>query len=280
MAAMYLLGAPPPTRSEPFFSWGRLCRECCVLGFIVSWVLMAWLLFSASPGAPESVLVESSLMASMATRRGSGCGNRPRVHVQSTRSGMYWAVRAGNVIVADEAHPQTVFRIEPIAELDSANTSFAIRHVETLRLVSVNPPGSDGEFMLRLGPLRVETPFELFTVRSLSIESVGIGGLINHRDRTQVRAHGNVEPWQPMQIETTATRIILREIACQNPHLLEDALIGMLDALRKQGHTLPLPFPGTSKTRRHPSLRASSDELLQRGHKPTSVDSMSRRIVF
>ncbi|KAG8470440.1 hypothetical protein KFE25_008861 [Diacronema lutheri] len=221
---------------------------------------MAWVLLLTSPAIPQGVLLRDVHASARHIR--AACASRPRVHVQSGRSGMYWAARDGGVIVADEPQPRTVFRIEPFAGAESSNGSFAIRHVETLRLVTVNPPGSEGAYMLRLGPLRVESPYELFAVRSLSIVSVGIGGFINHRDRTQVRAHGNVEPWQSMQVETATTRIILRELACTNPHIVEDALLGMLDTLQKGGHVLPLAFPGTAKSSPH---RSDAGPSVQRG---------------
>jgi hypothetical protein len=243
--AFYLRGPPPTTaslaghdaRGEPFFSYARLARECCVLGFLISYVLMAWLLFISVAPSVESVIVANP-MTHVSARRG-GCGARPHVKVQSGRTGMYWAVREleGAIIVADEAPPRaSVFRIEPVAlDAGGANISFAIRHLETLRLLTVNPPGTKGEYMLRLGPLRPETPFDLFTVQSLSVRSNGVGGFINHRDRIHVRAHGNIEPWAPMQVESSTTRIIFRELACENPYLVEDALLGMVHKLKPAG---------------------------------------------
>lgn len=274
--SLYLKEPEPASHSlgqhpEPFFSWSRLVRECLCIGFVVSYVVIACLLLSSSPSVPEGVLLESSPIESLGSRRG-GCANRPRVHVQCGRSGMYWTVREGGIVFADEVHPQTLFRIEPVADPDGANTSFAIRHVESLRLVTVSAPGSDGEYILRLGPLRAATPYDLFAVRSLSLLSVGVGGFVNHRERTKVRAHGNVEPWQPMRVETATTRIILREVACHNPHLVEDALLGMVDALQQRGLALPAPFPGTAKS--------SEQRARPRAQSPASLRDASSRERF
>lgn len=217
-----------------------------MLYFLISYAIMAWLLFSLTP-PPEGV-ISADPMGAVAARRG-GCGSRPQVHVQCGRTGMYWAVREGEIVKADEVPARTIFRVEPVPENLGANHSFALRHLETLRLVTVVPPGSAQAFMLKLGPIKVETKYELFTVHSLSIRSNGIGGLINHRDRTSVRAHGNVEPWAPMDVETATTRIIFRETACLRPHIVEDALLRMVDTMHvASGAALPPPFPGTSKS--------------------------------
>jgi hypothetical protein len=249
--------------AEPFFSWARLAREGCVLYFLISYAIMAWLLFSLAP--PSEGVIRTDPMGAVAARRG-GCGSRPQVHVQCGRTGMYWTVRDGEIVKADEVPAQTVFRVEPVPEIAGQNHSFALRHLETLRLVTVAPPGSAHAFMLKLGPLKVETKFELFTVHSLSIRSNGIGGLINHRDRTSVRAHGNVEPWAPMEVETATTRIIFRETACLQPHIVEDALLRMVDKMHvTSGVALPPPFPGTSKSSQlRPSGRRRDTERESR----------------
>jgi hypothetical protein len=216
-------------------------RELCILGFIISYIIMVWLLLSLSP--PVDSIIDSNPISRIAARRMS-CGVRPRVHVQCGRTGWYWGISEGNIVAADEHPAQTVFRIEPVPDPTGQNGSFAIRHLETLRLLTVMPPGATDAYMLKLGPLKLETEFELFTVASLSIRSNGIGGLINHRDRTAVRAHGNVEPWAPMLIETVTTRIVLRELPCDDPYMVEDTLLNMVDALRKSAHAkFPPPTP-------------------------------------
>ncbi|KAJ1617649.1 hypothetical protein T492DRAFT_1098198 [Pavlovales sp. CCMP2436] len=259
MAAFYLRGPPPPSasiaghdaRGEPFFSWCRLVRECCGFGFIVSYLLMFGLIISGAFSPSATGVMPMSTMPSPCTV----CGARRGVYIQAGRTGLYWAVREGGVVVADDKEPSTVFRIEPVA--GGNNSSFALRHLETLRLLTVSPPRVKDEYMLRLGPLRPETPYDLFTVQSLSIRSVGAGGYVNHRDRIHVRAHGNIEPWSPMQVESTTTRIVFRLASCENPYQVEDTFLGMVHKLQKrkqpsQSHISPGRRVDASTTRDAP----------------------------
>lgn len=220
---------------EPFFSWARLVRECLVLGFIISYIMMC--LHFLTGAAPQTTLVMQPTAGAAANaepfrlpKGASTCGNRPRVYVQCARTGLYWRLSdRDGVIVADESPPETPFRIEPVSSDESTNASFAIRHLSSLQLISVVPPGDPNAYVLRLGPLRPRSAHELFTVRGASLWSNGVGSLINHRERTAVRAHGNTEPWQPLTVETYSTRVYFRLLPCDDPYAVENALLEMVD---------------------------------------------------
>lgn len=219
---------------EPFFSWWRLARECGVVLFIVSYIVMALAVVSR----PHS----GQLNAFSGTPTGrshvaTSCDVKPLVRVQCARTAHFWRVREDETIAADEHPGHTLFRIEPATASDPYNTSFVLRHMSSMRLVTVGPPGAAHEYALKLGPLVLETPFELFTVEGASIKANGIGGFVNHQYLTptlEIRARGDKQPFAPLFRESAATKLYFRQVPCAPEDDVESILLHVLDLVARK----------------------------------------------
>jgi hypothetical protein len=100
---------------------------------------------------------------------------------------------------------------------------FCLRSLHDLRLVEVVRPDEPEAHMLRLGRrhYKCQNASQMFAMRGRSIYSVGAQSVVNIREDTHVRAHGDVgPPWRPMQQETPRSALIFEPLALPQDELV------------------------------------------------------------